>query len=98
MNVTVAGQPGVLTVGHGPDGAPRRIELRAGVHGSFVAGSADALATAITVVLQHGVPAAAFTDALRHAGLGAPDEDDTNLLVDMCTAAEPAGLVAAANR
>ncbi|WP_344611227.1 hypothetical protein [Dactylosporangium salmoneum] len=94
----MAGEPGVLTVGRGPDGAPCRIELRASVHGSFVAGSTDAFATAITVGLQHGVPAAAFTDALRRAGLGAANEDGTNLLVEMCTTAESAGQVAAAAR
>ena len=98
VEVTVDGESGVLTVGRGPDGAPCLVQLRAGVHGSFVAGSTDALATAITAGLQHGVPAAAFTDALRRAGLGTPDEDATNLLAEMCTTAESAGLLAAADR
>ncbi|WP_327003866.1 hypothetical protein OHA72_53895 [Dactylosporangium sp. NBC_01737] len=62
----IDGVPGAMSTGHGPDGGLRRVDLRAGVHGSELAGLADALATAITLGLQHGAPPSAYTDALRH--------------------------------
>lgn len=50
VDVTVAGEAGVLTVAPGRDGAPCWMQLRAGVHGSTVAGLADALAGCPTCV------------------------------------------------
>ncbi|WP_433616932.1 hypothetical protein ACQP2P_16295 [Dactylosporangium sp. CA-139114] len=90
MDVTAGEAAGVLTVGRGPDGGLCRIELRAGVHGSMTAGLADALATAVTIGLQHGVPAAAFTDVLRRAALGGTAAEHTALLVETFAATNSA--------
>jgi ribonucleoside-diphosphate reductase alpha chain len=98
VEVTVAGEPGVLTVGRGPGGAPCVLQLRAGVHGSTLAGLADALATAITVGLQHGVPGAALTDALHRAELGCKGENVTRLLVETFASADRPGVVGVAAR
>ncbi|MFC5007324.1 hypothetical protein ACFPIJ_57135 [Dactylosporangium cerinum] len=95
MDVTVGGEPGVLTVGRASDGAPRRIELRAGVHGSTLAGLADALATAITVGLQHGVPAEVLADALRRTALDSPGDGHAALLAETFAAVPPAFVVPA---
>ncbi|GAA3256830.1 hypothetical protein ACFO1B_48705 [Dactylosporangium siamense] len=93
VDVTVGGEPGVLTVGRASDGAPRRMELRAGVHGSTLAGLADALATAITVGLQHGVPADVLADALRRAALDSPGDGHAALLAETFAVAPPPALV-----
>ena len=77
VEFTIGGAPGAMTTGHGPDGGLSRVDLRAGVHGSALAGLADALATAITLGLQHGAPPAAYTDALRRLELDAPAADMT---------------------
>lgn len=71
MEFTIDGSPGVMTTGHAADGALRRVDLRAGVHGSELAGLADALATAITIGLQHGAPSVAYAAALAHLEPGA---------------------------
>lgn len=98
VDVTVAGEAGVLTVGRDQHGAPCWVQLRAGVHGSAVAGIADALATAITIGLQHGIPAAALTDALRRPDLGAPGDQPTDLLAETFTETAPAAMVSLAGR
>lgn len=77
VEFTIDGVPGAMTTGHGADGALRRVDLRAGVHGSELAGLADALATAITIGLRHGAPPAAYTDALRRLEVDAPVDDAT---------------------
>lgn len=77
VEFAIGGVPGAMTTGHAADGALRRVDLRAGVHGSALAGLADALATAITLGLQHGAPPAAYTDVLRRLELDAPSDDAT---------------------
>lgn len=88
VDVTIGGERGVLSTGHAPDGTLARVDFRAGVHGSTLAGLADALATAITLGLQHGAPPAAFANALRHLPLDHPaDGDDLagRVLLDVFT-------------
>ncbi|WP_432832955.1 hypothetical protein [Dactylosporangium sp. CA-092794] len=93
VDITVGDEPGVLTVARGPEGAPCWVQLRAGVHESALAGLADAVATALTVGLQHGVPGAALADALQLAGIVTPGEHAADLLVDRDVPADRAGVV-----
>ena len=97
MEFTIDGVPGTMTTGHAADGGLRRVDLRAGVHGSELAGLADALATAITLGLQHGAPPAAYTDALRRLQLDAPAGEATaHALVEaLATGATADGTTAA---
>lgn len=88
VDVTIGGERGVLSTGHAPDGTLAWVDFRAGVHGSALAGLADALATAITLGLQHGAPPAAYADALRHLPLDRlADGDDLvgRVLLDVFT-------------
>jgi ribonucleoside-diphosphate reductase alpha chain len=55
-DVRLGGEPATLTVTTGPDGRPAEVFLRAGTHGSTLAGMSDALSTALSVALRHGVP------------------------------------------
>jgi hypothetical protein len=73
VEFTIGGVPGAMTTGHARDGGLRRVDLRAGVHGSELAGLADALATAITLGLQHGAPPAAYVEVLRRLDLHLPE-------------------------
>lgn len=75
VEVTIGGEPVMVTTGRAPDGTLCRVDLRAGVHGSTLAGFADALATAITLGLQHGAPGAAYVGVVGLA-LDAPAEGD----------------------
>ncbi|MEV6927099.1 hypothetical protein AB0M46_21705 [Dactylosporangium sp. NPDC051485] len=93
MDLTIGGEPGVLTVGHGHDGTPYSIQLRVGVHGSAVSGFADALATAVTVGLQRGVPATALAAALREAGIAGAGEEHTQVLVEALASVTAADLL-----
>ncbi|MEV8510879.1 hypothetical protein [Dactylosporangium sp. NPDC051484] len=89
VEFTLGGVLGAMTTGHTSDGELRRVDLRAGVHGSALAGLADALATAITVGLQYGAPPAAYGDVLRRLELDPPAEDTAgpgHLLVDALAA------------
>jgi ribonucleoside-diphosphate reductase alpha chain len=72
VDFLIDGTAGAMTTGHTPDGQLCRVDLRAGVHGSELAGLADALATAITLGLQHGAPPAAYVDALLRLKLDPP--------------------------
>nr|BFE56442.1 hypothetical protein GCM10020063_009680 [Dactylosporangium thailandense] len=76
VEIVVGGEAGVMTTGYAPDGALCRVDLRAGVHGSAIAGLADALATAITLGLQHGAPPAEYGRVLSLALDRAADGDD----------------------
>ena len=97
VDVIIGGEPGVLTVAHrggsgtGGDGAPCWMQLRVGVHGSTVSGLTDALATAVTVGLQHGVPTAALADAMRQIDAGQPGQH-ADVLVETLTPIGQAGL------
>ncbi|GGM04823.1 hypothetical protein ACFFX1_38645 [Dactylosporangium sucinum] len=74
----IGGTAGAMTTGHTPDGVLCRVDLRAGIHGSTLAGLADALATVITLGLQHGAPPAAYADVLRRLELDPPAGDDAD--------------------
>ncbi|WP_238008242.1 hypothetical protein KZZ52_58150 [Dactylosporangium sp. AC04546] len=91
MEVAIGGEPAVMTTGYTPDGALCRVDLRAGVHGSVLAGVAEALATAITLGLQHGAPPSAYLNALRHMGRERPavgsEDPDGQVLLDIFTGA-----------
>ncbi len=70
-----------LTVGMYADGRLGEIFIKAGKEGSFSSAALDALACAISIGVQHGIPVGQFTTKLRHikcepAGLvtGAPEE------------------------
>lgn len=65
VQVAISGARGHLTVGRYPDGRVAEVDLRLGKQGSTLAGTLDALSTAISAGLQAGVPAAEFADALR---------------------------------
>ena len=95
VDLAIGGVPGVLSVGHGHDGAPCWMQLRVGVHGSAMSGFADALATAVTVGLQHGVPATALAAALREADLAGAGEEHTALLVDALVSVADVAVVGA---
>jgi len=97
-DVVIGDESGVLTVGHGQEGAPCWMQLRVGAHGSVVSGLTDALATAVTVGLQHGVPPAALADALRRIDFDRPGEEHANLLVETFTSMSAAGLAEVAGR
>ncbi|MFG2044883.1 hypothetical protein [Dactylosporangium sp. NPDC048998] len=75
VEFTIGGVPGAMTTGHAPDGELRQVDLRADVHGSALAGWADALATAITLGLQHGAPPTAYVDVLRRLEVDATAVD-----------------------
>jgi len=93
VDVVIGGEHGMLTVGHtggSGDGAPCWMQLRVGTHGSAVSGLTDALATAVTVGLQHGVPLAAVTDALGRIDAGQPG-GPADVLVEMLTSVGRAG-------
>ncbi|MEV6928121.1 hypothetical protein AB0M46_26975 [Dactylosporangium sp. NPDC051485] len=98
MDVVIGGEHGVLTVGHSGgngDGAPCWMQLRVGAHGSAVSGLTDALATAVTVGLQHGVPPAAVADELCRIDGSQPGEH-ADALAEMLTSVGRAGLAGAA--
>lgn len=98
VDIAIAGEPGVLTVAHRGDGAPCWMQLRVGAHGSTVAGLTDALATAVTIGLQHGVPSTAMADALRRIDASLPGDGTAGVLVETFTAAGPADLHDAVQR
>lgn len=54
-----------VTVGLYPDGAPGELFIHVDREGSTLSGFADALAMAISIGLQYGVPLAAYTGKLR---------------------------------
>ncbi|MEW2385543.1 hypothetical protein AB0873_26120 [Micromonospora sp. NPDC047707] len=62
----IGGVPGRLVTAAAPNGKLTHVDLRAGKHGSTLAGLTDALSTAITTGLHAGAPATVFVDALRH--------------------------------
>ena len=88
VDVTIDGEPGVLSTGHASDGTLARVDFRVGVHGSMLAGLVDALGTAITLGLQQGAPPAAFADAVRCLPLersAAGDDLAGRVLLDVFT-------------
>lgn len=72
LRLRVRGENGVpeevacyATVGLYPDGTPGELFLVVDKEGSTVSGFADALAMAISIGLQYGVPLSAYTAKLR---------------------------------
>jgi len=63
---SIGGHEGYLTVGLYEDGAPGEIFLVMAKEGSTISGLMDAVATAISIALQHGVPLATLVDKLAH--------------------------------
>jgi ribonucleoside-diphosphate reductase alpha chain len=61
----LGGQPATLTATALPDGRLGEVALRAGKHGSTLAGMTDALSTAVSVALAHGTPLGALTQEMR---------------------------------
>ena len=53
----IAGHEGTITVGLYPDGSPGEIFLKMTKEGSAVSGLLDSFAAAVSLALQHGVPA-----------------------------------------
>ena len=63
---TIQGHDGYLTVGLYDDGRPGEIFLVMAKEGSTVSGLMDAVATAVSIALQHGVPLATLVEKLSH--------------------------------
>lgn len=98
VDVAIGGEPGALTVEHSGDGAPSWMQLRVGTHGSTVSGLTDALATAVTVGLRHGVPPTVVADALRRIDAGQPGDDHADVLIETFTSVGLASLHDVAER
>jgi ribonucleoside-diphosphate reductase alpha chain len=62
---SIAGLKGYITAGDYEDGTPAEVFLRVSKQGSFVNGVLEALATAVSVGLQHGVPLSLYVDKFR---------------------------------
>lgn len=80
---TADGPPfkGYLTMGLYPDGQLGEVFLEVSREGAFASGIMDALATCISIALQHGVPLETFTRKFKHTNfepsgmvVGAPRE------------------------
>jgi ribonucleoside-diphosphate reductase alpha chain len=61
----VDGEPATLTAAALPDGHLGEVALRAGKHGSTLAGMTDAFSTAVSVALRHGAPLGVLADEMR---------------------------------
>jgi ribonucleoside-diphosphate reductase alpha chain len=64
--LSIQGHEGYLTVGLYDDGRPGEIFLVMAKEGSTVSGLMDAVATAVSIALQHGVPLATQVEKLSH--------------------------------
>ena len=62
--------------------APGEVFLRVAKEGSDIAGLMDALAIAISVGLQHGVPWEVFYDKMRYTKFGGIQDGENTSLVD----------------
>jgi len=63
---SIAGHEGYLTVGMYEDGAPGEIFLSMAKEGTVVSGLVDAIAIAISLALQHGVPLSLLVEKFSH--------------------------------
>ena len=63
----LGGEPATLTATALPDGRLGEVTLRAGSHGSALAGMTDAFSTAVSVALLHGAPVGDLAAAMRDA-------------------------------
>jgi ribonucleoside-diphosphate reductase alpha chain len=62
---SIAGLKGYITTGIYRDGSPAEVFLRISKQGSFVNGILEALATSVSLGLQHGVPLQLFIDKFK---------------------------------
>lgn len=63
----IGGHEGYLHVGLYDDGSPGELFIRMAKEGSTIGGLMDALATSVSVGLQHGVPLDVFTEKFKHS-------------------------------
>jgi len=63
---SIAGLEGYLTVGVYEDGSPGEIFITMAKQGSTISGLMDALATVVSLALQHGVPLRVICQKLSH--------------------------------
>jgi ribonucleoside-diphosphate reductase alpha chain len=61
----IAGHEGYITVGMYDSGSPGEIFVRMAKEGSVIAGLMDSFATAVSLSLQHGVPASILCEKFR---------------------------------
>lgn len=62
---SINGHEGYITVGMYPDGQPGEVFVTMSKQGSTINGLMDALATTVSIGLQHGVPLALLVDKLK---------------------------------
>ena len=62
----IAGVKGYIIAGLFPDGRVGELFIRMAKEGTTLSGFADALAAAVSIGLQHGVPLKVFCDKFRH--------------------------------
>jgi ribonucleoside-diphosphate reductase alpha chain len=63
---SIAGHEGYITVGLYPSGQPGEIFIKMAKEGSTVSGLMDAIATSISIALQHGVPLKVLCEKFAH--------------------------------
>lgn len=79
---TIAGLKGYITTGRYDDGSPAEVFLQVSKQGSFVNGILDALATAVSIGLQYGVPLKLFVSKfqdLKFEPAGFTDNEDIRI-------------------
>ncbi len=64
---SLAGHEGVFTIGLYDDGSPGELFITMTKEGSTVGGMMDALASAVTLGLQYGIPLVVLVDTFRHS-------------------------------
>ena len=64
---TVSGHKGYLTIGLYDDGSPGEMFLTMAKEGSTISGLMDALATSVSISLQHGVPLKNLVEKFAHS-------------------------------
>lgn len=65
VDVRVGGEAATLTASALPDGRLGDVALRAGKHGSTLAGMTDAFSTAMSEALRHGAPLGVLAEEIR---------------------------------
>lgn len=85
---TIAGHDGYITAGMYPDGNMGELFITIAKEGSTISGLMDALATTVSIALQHGVPLEAITKKMKFTRFepfgftGNPDIPSTTSVVD----------------
>jgi ribonucleoside-diphosphate reductase alpha chain len=65
VDFRVGDEAATLTAGELPDGRLGEVALRAGKHGSTLAGLTDAFSTAVSEALRHGAPFGVIAEEFR---------------------------------